>query len=139
MSISGSCLCGTITYRLTGDPLFRSLCHCINCQKSTGSSFLAHSVYKEESVEILTGEDNLQSYDDKATDTGNYLRRRFCRTCGSLVFGVPEAHPGVVVVALGTMDDLQPGEWVPVRETFCRRRMDWLPALEGTITLQGMK
>ncbi|CAI6333168.1 unnamed protein product [Periconia digitata] len=44
----GSCLCGAITYTLTGEPVTTVLCHCRNCQKSSGSSFQANLFYKQE-------------------------------------------------------------------------------------------
>jgi len=42
---TGSCLCGNIKFDLTGVPLRKVLCHCANCKKATGSSFVATSWY----------------------------------------------------------------------------------------------
>ena len=46
-TISGNCLCGAIQYELLGPPIVNVLCHCNNCRKSTGSSFMANSFYKK--------------------------------------------------------------------------------------------
>ena len=46
-TISGSCLCQQVRYELTGDPQVKLLCHCDNCRKVTGSSFMANAVYQE--------------------------------------------------------------------------------------------
>lgn len=45
--ITGSCLCGGIQYEVTGEPMKRVMCHCDNCRKFTGSSFMANSFMKE--------------------------------------------------------------------------------------------
>lgn len=47
-TISGSCLCQQVRYELTGDPQVKLLCHCDNCRKVTGSSFMANAVYQED-------------------------------------------------------------------------------------------
>lgn len=36
---NGRCLCGQVTVELTGEPFAVSLCHCVNCQKTSGSAF----------------------------------------------------------------------------------------------------
>src|SRR5439155_2674100 len=36
----GGCACGAVRYRLTSDPLFTHCCHCLNCQRQTGSAFV---------------------------------------------------------------------------------------------------
>jgi hypothetical protein len=36
---TGRCLCGQVTVELAGEPLAASLCHCVNCQKTSGSAF----------------------------------------------------------------------------------------------------
>lgn len=43
--IPGSCLCGQIRYQAVGDPFARIICHCGNCRKVTGASFMANSFY----------------------------------------------------------------------------------------------
>ena len=35
----GGCSCGAVRYRLASDPLFTHCCHCLNCQRQTGSGF----------------------------------------------------------------------------------------------------
>jgi hypothetical protein len=40
--LKGSCLCRAIQYEVTGDPTRRALCHCENCSKASGSSFMAN-------------------------------------------------------------------------------------------------
>ena len=44
----GSCLCGTVKYHATGEPVLRMICYCQNCQKFTGSVGMANSMYLKE-------------------------------------------------------------------------------------------
>lgn len=48
----GSCLCGSIKYRLIGAPSTTVLCHCISCKKASGSLFQANGFYND-SVRIF--------------------------------------------------------------------------------------
>ena len=42
---TGSCLCKAIQYEITGDPVVTNLCHCLNCQKWSGSAFTSFGAY----------------------------------------------------------------------------------------------
>ena len=35
----GGCACGALRYRMTAEPMFVHCCHCLNCQRQTGSAF----------------------------------------------------------------------------------------------------
>ena len=52
----GGCSCGEIRYRLTSDPLFTHCCHCLNCQRQTGSAFVINVLIETDRVELLAGE-----------------------------------------------------------------------------------
>ena len=43
---SASCLCGAIKFDITGDPVTFMVCHCVNCQKATGSVFMSNTFFK---------------------------------------------------------------------------------------------
>jgi hypothetical protein len=38
--MQGGCACGAVRYRLTSEPLFIHCCHCLSCQRQTGSAFV---------------------------------------------------------------------------------------------------
>ena len=40
MPASGRCLCGNIEYSLAREPLTLDVCHCKNCQRQAGASFI---------------------------------------------------------------------------------------------------
>src|SRR5215203_302266 len=51
----GGCACGAVRYRLTSDPLFTHCCHCLNCQRQTGSAFVINLLIEADRVEVLAG------------------------------------------------------------------------------------
>ena len=52
----GGCACGAVRYRLTSDPLFVHCCHCLNCQRQTGSAFVINLLIEADRLEVLAGE-----------------------------------------------------------------------------------
>jgi hypothetical protein len=45
---TGACLCGRIKYRLVGESVYDTFCHCIPCRKWTGSVALTASICPKE-------------------------------------------------------------------------------------------
>ena len=52
----GGCSCGAVRYRLESEPLFVHCCHCLNCQRQTGSAFVINLLIEADRVELLAGE-----------------------------------------------------------------------------------
>lgn len=95
MTLSGKCLCESITYEITGEPRGIINCHCSRCRRSTGH-FMAATAAKVDDVEISG--DTLKWYD--ATDQVQY---GFCRNCGSTLFWRTEREPDLISIAAGTL------------------------------------
>lgn len=90
---TGSCLCGAITYRVTGPVRPVVACHCTQCRKATGHHVAATSVPRDQ-IEVQGPVTWYQSSD--------FARRGFCPTCGSHLFwDGPGANLAIMV---GTMD-----------------------------------
>jgi len=87
-SITGSCLCGSITVTIN-DNLFQTprghLCHCANCRKATGSIAATNLTIEEEKVDIKDRDGTLKLYEDRATNSGNPDHRWFCSVDGKSV------------------------------------------------------
>ena len=54
-NLKGSCSCGNVQYEITDNPLFTQACHCKDCKKSTGSSFVIHTMIFEDDL-VVNGE-----------------------------------------------------------------------------------
>lgn len=120
--LTGGCLCGQVSYTLTGEPAFNDLCHCRNCQRYTGSSFEAVTVYPSASVTV---QGDLKTYNDTG-NSGNAVYRRFCPNCGSGVIAKAEIMPNLTIVLAGTLDD--PAGYAPSMEIYCSSAQPWFPA-----------
>ena len=50
--IEGGCLCGTVRYECSAEPLMTAVCHCTHCQKTSGSAFSINIGVPADSVAI---------------------------------------------------------------------------------------
>lgn len=117
---TGGCVCGKLRFSVTGTPVSVAICHCVNCQRSTGSAFSVSVIFHKPEYSIQ-GEPAV--YDDVG-DTGNVVRRVFCGTCGTpiesqSVFSASD----YTVLKSGAFDD--PTVFVPDSEVYCASAMPW--------------
>jgi hypothetical protein len=117
---SGGCLCGRVRYTTEAEPAFTGICHCRDCQRTTGSAFSTEIAFPTAAVQ-LTGA--LTTY-VKTGDSGRSTTRAFCPTCGSSVTVEVEAMPGLLLIAAGTLDD--PTVVRPGAELFCASAQPWV-------------
>lgn len=59
--IKGSCLCGKVTFEISGEPSSLSYCHCSRCRKAAGV-FSAVVIGKADDLHMLTGEEVIGRY-----------------------------------------------------------------------------
>jgi hypothetical protein len=115
-----TCRCGQLRVTCTGEPVRVSVCHCLDCQKRSGSSFAAQARWPDERVE-LAGAFNEWS---RAGDSGESATFRFCPTCGSTVAYVHEGMPGLTAVAVGAFAD--PDFPPPIYSVYEARKHKWV-------------
>lgn len=126
---TGSCLCGQIRFRLTGEPLVSRLCWCRDCQHIAGNG-TANAIFPADAIEI----DGEPAEYTRQAESGNQVRRRFCARCGSHLFADNTGRPGLSVVRLGTLDD--PSSIAPQSNIWVSSAPRWaclnpaLPAIE---------
>jgi hypothetical protein len=121
---TASCVCGQLSITLDGELRGAGVCHCLACQRRTGSVFAALAGFAPpwrvsgEATEYV-----------RAGDLGAKYRFRFCPVCGSNVFHTEEGYEGRgVSVAVGCFGD--PGFPPPQDSVYDCRRHAWvrLPA-----------
>ena len=100
---SGKCLCGKVTYSCDAEPVAIFNCHCEDCRRATGSVFGTNLFVPEEMIKIF-GE--VSSY-THTSDSGSTMTKRFCSSCGSLLFGRNSAKKNVISVRAGTVDQVE--------------------------------
>ena len=96
-----SCSCGQLSARVEGDPVRISVCHCLACQKRTGSTFGVQVRYPRERVQV-TGP--FSEY-MRVADSGNRIRFQFCPTCASIICYHLEGLEGFVGIPVGVFAD----------------------------------
>lgn len=119
-----TCRCGQLQVACVGEPVRVSVCHCLDCQKRSGSSFAAQARWPDERVTI-TGD-----YCEwvKAGDSGSTATFRFCPECGATVCYDNDSMPGVTAVAVGAFAD--PTFPPPSHSVYEERKHGWV-AIEG--------
>jgi hypothetical protein len=98
---TATCRCGQLTATCEGEPVRISVCHCLECQKRSGSAFAAQARWPEDRVAVA-GE---ASEWRRTADSGHVATYRFCPRCGSTVAYVIEGWPGLIAVPLGAFAD----------------------------------
>jgi len=116
----GGCACGTVRYRLSSEPLFVHCCHCLNCQRQTGSAFVINLLIEAERVEILAGAPRPV---DAPRDDGSVQRIFRCPDCQVALFS-EYGRPEVWFVRGGTLDD--PKGVTPNVHIYTRSKVDWV-------------
>jgi hypothetical protein len=121
----GGCACGSVRYRLTSDPLVTHCCHCLNCQRQTGSAFVINLMIEADRVELLAG---VPQPVDVPREDGSKQRIFRCSTCQVAVFS-EYGRPEVRYVRAGTLD--QPSGVTPDVHIFTRveAELDHCPGL----------
>ncbi len=115
----GGCLCGSVRYEVDGEPAVVAHCHCINCQKASGSGHSTGAMFRDDQLRVIG---NTASYKYKA-DSGHEVTRVFCPTCSSSIFGRNTGSEGFSTITLGTLDDSS--QFEPQVTVFARNRKSW--------------
>jgi len=114
------CSCSQLQIRCTVEPTRVSLCHCLECQRRTGSPFGIAAFFDTSSTEV-TGIS--RSY-QRDSDSGLPVTFHFCGTCGSTVFWYPSRIPTVVGIAVGCFADPQFPR--PTQAVYGQHRHGWV-------------
>ena len=116
----GGCACGGLRYRMTAEPMFVHCCHCLNCQRQTGSAFAINLLIEAARVEVLHGTPQPV---DAPRDDGSVQRIFRCADCQVAVFS-EYSSPAVWFVRGGTLDE--PRAVAPDVHIFTRSKVGWV-------------
>ena len=116
---TGGCACGAVRYEIAAEPLRAFNCHCRACQHATGTGHATVFVFPRAAVK-MTGETREFA---RQADSGAQMVRGFCPTCGSPVYGKPQANPDYIGVFVGSLDD--PARFKPQIAMFTASAQPW--------------
>jgi hypothetical protein len=112
----GGCLCGAVRYRVTGDAVATTLCHCRSCRRASGGTNVAWAVFDKAAFEWLGEEPT--GYSSSAG-----IEWLHCAACGSLVAYRRSSRPEHMDITTGTLDD--PGLYPPAVEIWLDHKIGW--------------
>jgi hypothetical protein len=118
--LEGGCACGSVRYRLASEPMFVNCCHCLNCQRQTGSAFVINLLIEADRLELLAGDPQPV---DTPRDDGTAQRIFRCPVCQVAVFS-EYGSPEVKFVRAGTLDD--PSSVAPDVHIYTRSKLPWV-------------
>lgn len=123
MTRIATCACGNLRVTCAGEPAKVSLCHCLACQKRTGSAYGIAAFFSREDVRV---DGPSRSY-ERQSDRGFPVRFHFCPDCGSTVFWEPQRKPDAVAVGVGSFAD--PTFPAPTQSVYGEYRHAWVSDL----------
>jgi hypothetical protein len=125
---SAACHCGQLRLEVEGDPFVVSICHCLACQRRTGSAFGMQAAFRPDQVRVVGRFNDYARISDEADRKEHVFH--FCPDCGSQVFYTEPTEPDLIVVSVGSFAD--PSFPPPTEAGYQSRRHPWLGQLRTT-------
>ena len=128
MRIDGGCSCGAIKIDGEADPEKVQICHCTDCQTSTGTAFRV-SIPVPGATFKMTGQPN--HYLKTTADSGKPRLQAFCGSCASPIYSTTpgEGVQPSYMVRVGILR--QRDQLVPRRQNWFRSARSWVLNLDA--------
>jgi hypothetical protein len=123
--LSGSCLCGSVAYRVRAPFKQFAHCHCSRCRKATGTGYATNLYVDAANFSWLRGEGLATRYD---LPSATSFATTFCRNCGAPLPHHTRSRRTVVVPA-GSLDE--PPPLAPQAHIFWNSRAPWTAFDDG--------
>jgi hypothetical protein len=120
LPISGACPCKAVRFVIKAVPLLVYACHCIDCQRRSGSAFGLSMLVESESFTTTCGFPKSWRQTGSASGERTY---RFCGDCGGRITCDESSRRDITAVHAGTLDDTS---WVrPIAHVQLRHAQAW--------------
>jgi hypothetical protein len=124
--MKASCQCGKLTATIAeGAEAMTVLCHCLDCQRRSGSPFGTIAYFPQETVTVSGSPREFT----RPTDAGNSFTTGFCPECGSTVYAKASRMPEITGVPVGALAD--PSFPMPIRSVYEQSRHTWVALPKG--------
>lgn len=120
-TLEGRCACGAVRYRLASPPMFVHCCHCLDCQRQTGSAFVLNAIIEADRIRLVAGEPQPVLV---PTDSGRPHDIYRCPACQTAMWSDYGRRPNYRFVRIGTLDD--PAALAPDVHIFVRSKQPWV-------------
>ncbi|MGD0190017.1 MAG: GFA family protein [Rhizomicrobium sp.] len=122
----GRCACGAVRYRLTSEPMFVHCCHCLDCQRQTGSAFVLNALIEADRVVLLSGEPKPIRV---PTDSGLPHTIHRCPECQTALWSTYGGRTFQSFIRVGTLEE--PHALKPDVHIFTRSKVPWVRLPDG--------
>ncbi|HEX4746836.1 MAG TPA: GFA family protein [Gaiellaceae bacterium] len=126
MAREAACHCEQLRLEVDGDPFVVGICHCLACQRRTGSAFGMQAAFEPAQITVSGRYSTYRRISDEEDRKPHDFH--FCPECGSQVFYTEPDEPDLIVVSVGSFAD--PSFPPPTEAGYSARRQQWLPPLE---------
>ena len=120
MQRQAECVCGAVKVIAEGEPSAVVACHCLACQRRSGSVMGVGAYWPEDKIKVS----GVTKQFARSTDLGHVFTANFCPTCGTSMFWSSGRNPGAVGVAVGAFAD--PNFPAPVRSVWEQSKHGWV-------------
>jgi len=118
--MKAKCQCGKLSVGLPGPTPAVVACHCVDCQRRSGSPFGVLAYYAADQLTIIGEAKRFV----RPTASGGVFESYFCPDCGSTVYVKVGNHPTLIGVAVGAIAD--PAYPAPVRSVWEQSMHPWV-------------
>lgn len=133
MKVQGRCHCGAIGYEAEVEPASVNIGHCLDCQRLSSSAFRVSIAVPAERFRLFRGKPRQYV---KVAESGAKRVHALCETCGSPVYSCAIDNPVAYTLRVGALDQRHMlGR--PARQIWTKRRLPWIPPLEGVREFEG--
>jgi hypothetical protein len=122
---TASCSCGQLQATVTSDPIRVSVCHCLACQRRTGSVFGAQARFPADAVSVSGHSKDFV----RVGDEGSTITFHFCPECGATVYYTLQGLEGAVAIPVGAFAD--PKFPAPTFSVYAGRMHSWVSMPAG--------
>jgi len=123
--VKGQCSCGAVKYELLAAPMFVHCCHCLLCQRQTGSAFVINALIETSLIKV----DGVPIAIAMPTESGRPHDIYRCPRCQVAVWSDYGKRPALRFVRVATLD--APHAIVPDVHIFTRSKVPWVRLPEG--------
>ncbi|MCW6510405.1 GFA family protein [Lichenifustis flavocetrariae] len=118
----GGCLCGSVRYRVDGDPVSSGICHCVTCRRAASAPALPFAQFAVSDFSFTRGE-------PAAFRSSPHVVRTFCGRCGSPLTYQNDRHATSIDIMTCSLDD--PNTLPPTFSVWVSHKVAWDAVAEG--------
>ena len=118
--LSGSCICGSVTFTARGRPDRAYACHCGDCQKRSGSAFAMMLPVARSKFRV----DGETTTIDQKEANGVVAQLHLCTNCLTRIYTLNPIWTDLVILRVGTLADTRAVR--PAFHIWTESRQRWL-------------